>query len=1112
MALAKETVPITFAQGRDGKTDPWQIPIGKFYALNNSVFTTTARLTKRNGFLQIASLPAVPAGFTTFQGGLTSIGSSSAAQPSAFNAYSSSNKAFALQGPYLAASLSTEQLIRSNANQIQSDSVTAPNGMQCVVYTEETPTSAYSLVLSFKYAVFDSTGFCVVKPTAITPSSGTASGSPRVFLLGNYFVIVATVTVAGSYRLQYLAVPVGNPAGPLPFVDITTDYSPLVYTGPVGSGLLIASALSFDGVVAGGNLYLAWNTNASGIKMTYLTAQLAQANTVNPDVSHFGPLLSMSADTSGGSPVIWATYYDAGASTGYTLATDEALNTLLAATLFTNTADVVNLATVATGAVSSIYYEVGNAYAYDSSVPSNFIKTKTVTQTGTVGTSTILCRGMGLAAKAFWMNGLPFVITAYQSPNQSTYFLVNGSSGAVVGKLAYGNAEGYVTGGLPTAQVVGQTVTTSYLLVDLLETYNKTPGAIFTQAIYSQTGINSASWNFAVNPTTLETAQALHISGAQLWMYDGTNLVEHGFHLWPDMDNANPSDAALWIAVPVTPTGTTTSGSKVVTAVSSMTSVVVGMAVSGTGIAANSIVTAVNVAGSSFTLNLAASSSGTNTLTIGGSVWAKPDGTTNANAYYYQVLFEWMDAQGNPHRSAPSIPIFVTTTGSAKTGAIVLNIPTLRATLKTAVKIVIYRWSVFQQTPFQITNTAQALLNDPTVDFVSFADINPDANILGNSTLYTFGGIVENTGAPATSLITEFDGRLWLVPSEVLTQFWFSQPVIPGAPVEMSNLLTYTIPPAKGAEGDVGDVMAIAPMDEKFVYFKSNASIYYITGEGPDLTGANSSYSQPIPIASSVGAINPQIGIFEGGLLFQSDKGIWALRRNTATDYAGAPVEDFNSQTVLSTLSIPDTTQVRFVMSGGTILSYDWYFDQWSTFIGPKAVLSTLFQGLQTYVDAQGRVFQETPGAYMDGSNPVLMSFTTGWLNPAGLQGYQRAYWAFILGRYLSPHTILTGVAYDYNPQVRQQFTIKPDNFTPAWGRDANWGSNQAWGGPGDVEQWQINFKQTTCQAFQLTFQEQYDPSKGQPPGAGFTLSGIDLVVGLKKRYPRGLPATRKTG
>jgi len=61
---------------------------------------------------------------------------------------------------------------------------------------------------------------------------------------------------------------------------------------------------------------------------------------------------------------------------------------------------------------------------------------------------------------------------------------------------------------------------------------------------------------------------------------------------------------------------------------------------------------------------------------------AQPDGSTNKNAYAYQATYEWTDASGNIHRSAPSVPIFVTTTSNGNAGSVTLYIPTLRLTAK----------------------------------------------------------------------------------------------------------------------------------------------------------------------------------------------------------------------------------------------------------------------------------------------------------------------------------------------------------------------------------------------------------------------------------------------
>jgi hypothetical protein len=593
--------------------------------------------------------------------------------------------------------------------------------------------------------------------------------------------------------------------------------------------------------------------------------------------------------------------------------------------------------------------------------------------------------------------------------------------------------------------------------------------------------------------------------------------VEHNFFLWPDSVEVTISTSSL------TPTGTVTSGSFIITAVSSTAGVGLGMAVSGTAIPPGAIVTSF----SSTTITISKAATGSNTaetITLAGNIGPQPDGATNTNAYYVQVIYEWTDNQGNAHRSAPSIPVSITTTGTTKTGTYIFtyNIPTLRLTYKTAnpVKIRVFRWSVQNQVYYEVTSITQPTLNSTTVDSVTVIDALNDSSIVGNNIIYTTGGVAEDIGAPACNVMTLFDDRLWLLDAENQNLLWFSKQVIQSTPVEMSDVFTYYIAPSTGAQGSTGNISALAPMDDKIIIFKANA-IYYVNGTGPDNTGANNNYSQPIFVTATVGCSNQNSIVFTpNGLMFQSDKGIWLLGRDLSTSYIGSPVEDFTQYDpatatqpiVQSAVNVPGTNQVRFTMSTGITLMYDYYFRQWGTFSGVPAISSTLYQGFHTYINAIGQVFQETPGRYFDGANPVLMSFTTSWFNLAGLQGYQRVIWGFLLGQYLTPHKLRVGISYDYNSAVQQQIMISPDNNSPPFGVSTPFGNQTPFGGPSDIEQWQLNFQNQTCTAFQLTLQEFFDPTIGPSAGAGLTLSGLDLVYGAKKGFPRKLPASRKTG
>lgn len=487
---------------------------------------------------------------------------------------------------------------------------------------------------------------------------------------------------------------------------------------------------------------------------------------------------------------------------------------------------------------------------------------------------------------------------------------------------------------------------------------------------------------------------------------------------------------------------------------------------------------------------------------IGASI-TNSGGSMAAQQYYYQVTYEWTDAQGNLHRSAPSTPVgALLTMGSSK---VTLNIPTLRLTYKTTpnpVRIVIYRWSTAQQTYYQVTSITSPLLNNPAVDSVQYEDTHADSAILGNVILYTTGGVIENIAAPACKDINLYKSRLFLVDAEDENLLWYSKQVIEGTPVEMSDLFTLFIAPTVGAQGSTGAVKVIAPMDDKNIFFKSNA-IYYNVGTGPDNTGGNNDFSDPVFITSTVGCSNPSSIVFmPQGLMFESDKGIWLLGRDLSTQYIGAPVQEFtDGATVLSAVNVPGTNQVRFMLDSGITLMYDYYYGQWGTFTNIPAISSTLYQGLHTFINEHGQIYQENPGSYLDGSKPVLMSFTTGWMNLAGLQGFERAYMFYLLGTYLTPHKLSLQIAYDYNPSPTQTVLITPDNYSGAYGSDPLYGSGSPYGGPSSVEQWRVFLSQQKCQAFQIKFTEVYDSTFGVTAGGGLTLSGLNLVVGLKKKY-----------
>lgn len=1030
--MALQSVDISFAKGLDTKTDPWRVAIGNFLSLVNMVFTTGSRLTKRNGYPKLTALPEVATFLTTFNQNLTAIGSS-------LQAYSQGTNQWINKGTLQPVMLEVLPLIRSNTNQTQLDTAISSNGLVCTVYTDQTPTSLATP--RYMYAIADSTtGQNIVSPTAIPVSSGTVTGSPRVFVLGSYFIIVFTNVITATSHLQYIAVSINNPTIVTANADIASSY-------------VSSSGLSWDGVVVDQNLYVAYNTTSGGqsIKITYLTSTLTLVTPVT--YSNAGKvtatIMSVCSDISNPlSPRIWASYYDSGSSTGYTVVVDKNLNKIISTPAETiTTGTVFNLAIVASNNIMTLYYEFANNYSYDAAIPTHLIKTVTCNTSGTVGSTTTLARSLGLASKAFIVGTQYYFLACYNSVFQPSYFLMNGF-GQVVSRLAYSNAglpapstsSGYYHLGLPSVTLTGVDAQIGYLFKDFITSQNtSTIESISKSDIYAQSGLNLITFTIGTSKVTpVEIAQSLNLSGGFLWEYDGYQPVEQNFFLWPDN-------------VEVT---TSTSG-----------------------------------------------------------------GSLSDQLYMYQAVYTWTDNQGNIQYSAPSIAVSKTTSGGG-TSTNTVNVPTLRLTYKTAnpVKIQIFRWSTAQQEFFQVTSISTPLINSTTTDSISFTDTFSDASILGNSLIYTTGGVIENIGAPSFDAMTLFDDRLWGIDAEDPNLLWYSKQVIEATPVEMSDLFTTYVAPSIGSQGSTGNMKCIAPLDDKLIIFKANA-LYYINGTGPDNLGANSQYSPPLFITSVVGSSNQQSIVFiPDGLMFQSEtaifedrtvtNGIWLLNRGMAVSYIGAPVESFtNEGEVQSAVAIPGSTQVVFTLSSGVTLKYDYFYGQWATDQGIPSVSSTLYQNLHTILNSNSEVLQQTPGSYIDGTNPVLMSFTTSWINLAGLQGYQRAHFYYLLGEYLSPHFLQVGIAYDYNPSIVQSVTITPDNYSLSYGigspyGQGNYGGNQSpLNTSGKVEQWRDFFANQRCQAFQLTVQEIYDSSFGIPAGPGLNISGLNCMVTAKRGY-----------
>lgn len=473
----------------------------------------------------------------------------------------------------------------------------------------------------------------------------------------------------------------------------------------------------------------------------------------------------------------------------------------------------------------------------------------------------------------------------------------------------------------------------------------------------------------------------------------------------------------------------------------------------------------------------------TNTYTTGG---AMSDGTRQ-----YSAVYRWTDNQGNIHRSAPSIPVTFTLSGGVNTQVSVISVPELRLTEKENVFVDLYR-TINNGSIFYLSTSSASVKtgnNSLLVDAIS------DADIVSNEILYTDGGILDNIAAPSCDLITTHQNRLFLAGLENKNRVVYSKIVREGQGIAFNEALEIFADP-KG-----GKITQIDSLDDKLIIAKEN-SLYYVTGEGPNDAGVDSTYTEPELISSDVGCSEPK-SMVRGpdGLYFKSNKGIYRLSRNLVVGYIGAPVEDFNDSQIVSAQLLADVNEIRFYTDGGNTLVYNYFFKTWAVHTQETSVDAVLWNNLPVFVDTSDIVRQEDQSTWRVDTAFRSMKISTGWIRMAGYQGFQRVYRAMVLGKFYNNHRLRIKVFTDYSDTVVQQrefvtgTLLNADNYgTGTYGEGTPYGTDD-----NGVYQFTVHMKQQKCQAIRFEIEDITDNTEpASNVGRALSITGLALQIGVK--------------
>jgi hypothetical protein len=395
-------------------------------------------------------------------------------------------------------------------------------------------------------------------------------------------------------------------------------------------------------------------------------------------------------------------------------------------------------------------------------------------------------------------------------------------------------------------------------------------------------------------------------------------------------------------------------------------------------------------------------------------------GSIPAGTYIYYATYEWTDALGNLHQSAPSLPMTVVI-GSGGAGSVGLKVQNLILTQKIDVNIVFWRTIAVASGGGVLAYRLATIQNVDALTSTVYTDKATDAAIQLSQKLYTLGeSVLENLAPPPAMIIWTNFNRAWLIDSENPdTTIEYCKTASQGSGIAFSTGFLELIIDSK-----YGPITGASPMDEKTIILKQNG-VGYFYGNGSDDSGNGSTISNFQFIPSDTGCVNSKsVILYPNGILFKSPKGIYQLSRGVSITYFGQDVEKYNSQDVQNAQLLNSKNQIRFLTSSGLSLVYDYVMNQWGTFTNHAGFSSDTFQGLYVYArsgnNAQDNnsIFIEDTSSFLDNATSFAPLVQIFFIKGQSIQNFERMRRIILLGDYQngtnSGHGVQVSASYDF--------------------------------------------------------------------------------------------------
>ncbi len=471
-------------------------------------------------------------------------------------------------------------------------------------------------------------------------------------------------------------------------------------------------------------------------------------------------------------------------------------------------------------------------------------------------------------------------------------------------------------------------------------------------------------------------------------------------------------------------------------------------------------------------------------------------GNLGAGTYTWVNTVAYENAHRELERSTSTKYVSVTLAASKEADTSIVHVrPTLKASTTNGAYAYHEVWRneanaavdsayylVTSKTPATVSGDNCFIFNQPTTTSNTSLDDNyVDATLTTKEAFPENGQVLESIAPPPATVVAAGPDRLFLAgiagyPNVV----WPSKLRTDGELPAFHDGLPFSLP----ATG--GDITALAFSNNTLIVFKETA-IYAMPGDGLDNLGGGQNFGPPQLISSDVGAVSADVvAVTQDGIFFQSSKGWYLLNRGLSTQYVGAAVEDYNTDTFTAVHVLEQQHQIR-CFSTSRVLTYDYLVGQWSEWeiVGSHA---TLYNGTYHYCSSSAAYSEASTYTGVDYSLQVK----TAPIKLDGLWGYQRVRWFAVIGEYRSAHDLKVELFKDYEASAFQTktWTVSPTTVANA-----------------EVVEHKPSQQKYATLSVRLT--DRAVGSDAVPSGESLKLTGLTLEVGIKKGLAR-LPAAQK--